>query len=254
MAKSGSKKVRKSSKGKKDSKGKKKSGQKGGVVDHKQEYQKYKQKYLNLKNKQCGGFWLGGESEEDHSKDLSNWIHKEGVTVDGLIVEKGPVAYYSEMVKKYGKPTYCVNQPQGVCKWIKGMTEKDITPHESIMLKDEFVKHDKPKEHYDFMYSIVKVYVPPEKLVEVLKISGSINYDPLLKHLRARCGSFAANFATFKTAFDVIDGTKTDYGENINSKEEKEQFNEELTKQKVMENQTKYSKELQQDSYPIETI
>ena len=220
-----------------------------GNVDHMDNYLKYKKKYLELKSKQHGGFWYGGDDNlkktSDYSSDLSNWEHKE---------ENGPVAYYSEMVAKYGKPTYCVNQKGGVCRWIKGQTEKDITPHEMIVLEDEFVKHDKPAEHYDFMYSIIKVYVPPEKLVEVLKISGSINYDPLLKHLRARCGSFAANFATFKTTFDVLEGKGANYGEEIGQKEDKEQSNEDLTKEKVKENQIKYNVQLQEASYPIEKI
>ena len=33
-----------------------------------------------------------------------------------------------------------------------------------------------------FLYSFVKIYIPPEKLSDVQSISGSVNYDPL-KHL-----------------------------------------------------------------------
>ena len=76
---------------------------------------------------------------------------------------------YSKIVARYGKPSYCVNQKHGVCKWIKGETEKDISPHELITLKDEYVEHTKPKPHRDFVYSVVKVYIPPEFLVDDLK-------------------------------------------------------------------------------------
>lgn len=239
-------------------KGKGKTQYSGQNVDHAKQYLKYKKKYLDLKSHQTGGFWFGGDDtapkSTDRSSDLSNWIHQEKATVNGIVVEQGPVAYYSEMVSKYGEPTYCVNQAKGVCRWIKGHTKKDISPHEMIVLEDEFVKHEKPQPHYDFMYSIVKVYVPPEKLVDVLKISGSINYDPLLNHLRARCGSFAANFATFKTAFDVIEGKGAEYGKEIGQKEEQEKSNEELVTEKVNANQKQYAAQLNQAFYPIDQI
>jgi len=208
-------------------------------------YLKYKAKYLKVRSmeQQTGG-----------GNDLSKWIHQEGANVNGTTIEKGPVAYYPKIVEKYGPPTYCVNEPGGVCRWIAGKTEKDIFPHAMIVLEDEFVHHTKPAEHYDFMYSISKVYVPPESLVDVLKISGSINYDPLLKHLRARCGSFAANFATFRTVFDVLGKKDSDYGENIGKKEQEEESNEEYVTRKVKENQEKYSDELTQPFYDIQNI
>ena len=189
------------------------------------------------------------ESPDDPAKlgetVLSNWVNREDKVVihtsqddDGNEVTKevtitSPVHYYGKMVKRYGEPNYLVNKPGGVAKWMKNDGERgrtDLGPHEFIMLKDEFVQHDKPREHYDFMYSIIKVYIPPEKLVDVIKISGSINYDPLYKNLRARCSSFAANFATFKTVYDTLEGSPSSYGENIDSKEDSEEQNEEITK------------------------
>lgn len=169
-------------------------------------------------------------------------------------VTDGPVDYYTYICKRYGMPTYIVNQPGGICKWINGRTEKLIFPHEEIILKDEYVRHVKPGIHYDFIYSIIKVYVPPEKLLDILRISGSINYDPLLKHLRARCGGFSANFATFKSVLEVLEGHKTDYGQNITTKEERMHANELATTFLVNTNQPKYRIELAQDAYPIDRI
>ena len=219
----------------------------GGPADFKVKYMKYKAKYMKLRSTSDLDAMVGGNevSVPDHSQDLSNWENKQ---------ENGPVAYYSKMVAKYGKPTYCVNQPGGACKWIRGKTEKDIFPHEKIMLKDEFVHHTKPQSHYDFMYSICKVYVPPESLVDVIKISESVNYDPLMKYLRARCGSFAANFATFRTVFDVLDKKESDYGTNIGNKEMEEESNEEYVTRKVRENQEKYANELMESFYDLDRI
>ena len=198
----------------------------------------------------------------DFSADLSNWIYQEGYRLNqvngngtgGGVVENGPVAYYSKIVEKYGKPTYLVNKRNGVAKWIKGETEKDISPHEIIMIKDEYVKHDSPRPHYDFMYSVIEVWIPPEKLVNIIKISGSISYDPLYHHLRARCSSFAANFATFKTAFEVLNDQDANYGANIDSKEAQEESNEEYVKRMVQENQNRYRTELATSSYPLQRI
>lgn len=209
-------------------------------IDFKLKYLKYKAKYMDTKlRSQTGGY-------QDYSADLSNWINQQ---------EDGPVKYYSKIVAKYGKPTYFVNQPEGVCKWIKGQTEKDIFPHEYIMLKDEYVLHTKPFEHRDFMSSVIKVHIPPESLVDIIKISDSINYDPLLKHLRARCASFAANYATFRTAFETIDKkANVSYATNITNKEPQEKNNEEYTKSKVIENQKKYSYELSLPYYELDKI
>jgi hypothetical protein len=205
-------------------------------------YLKYKAKYMKLKAQHVGG---DSESDEidDHSSDLSNWDNQQ---------EMGPVEFYSEVVAKYGKPTYCVNEPGGICKWLSGKTEKSIEPHEYLMLKDEFVPHIKPEKHHDFFYSVIKVYVPPDKFHDVIGISGSINYDPLLKHLRARCASMAANFATLKTAFDVIDGKESDYSKNINESGDKIEENEKFVMKKVKENQTKYAKELNEPFYKLD--
>jgi hypothetical protein len=200
--------------------------------------------------------------------DLSQWVNRENKTVthkkmaadgseyDKKVVITSPVNYYGEMVKRYGQPTYVVDQPNGVAKWIKGHTEKDISPHEYIMLKDEFVHHMKPAEHYDFMYSVIKVWVPPEKLIDVIKISGSISYDPLYKHLRARCASFAANWATFKTVFDLLEGKTSEYGENINTKEEKEEANRQITIDFVNKygESGEFAEQIKAPHYPLEEV
>ena len=75
--------------------------------------------------------------------------------------------------------------------------------HEHL-LRDETVRHNCPKRHLDFFYSYIKINIPPNKLAEVLSLSGSVGYDPLKKLFYARCASLAANIATLKVALDIL--------------------------------------------------
>ena len=172
------------------------------------------------------------------SNPLDKWINQQ---------EYGPVSKYQEIVDKYGKPHILVNQPNGLCIWNK-FPKGD--PHVRIELKDEYVAHCAPAKHYDFLYSFVKIYIPPEKLNDVQSISGSVNYDPLKHELFARCASFQANFATLRTVFNTLDEESTDYSTNINQRDQTYIPNEEYVKKKVKENQKKYKKELTWSYYP----
>ena len=75
------------------------------------------------------------------------------------------------------------------------------------ILRDEDVKHCVPRNHHDYFYSSVKFFVPKKnKVFDVLKISGSLNYDGLKKLLTARCGGIGANYATLYLAMMVANG------------------------------------------------
>ena len=169
--------------------------------------------------------------------ELSNWINKQ---------DNGPVSYYSTIVEKYGKPDVLVNVPRGVCIWY---INKDGDAHSELWLRDEYVAHSKPKQHYDFFYSYIKVHIPKERLMDILSISGSIGYDGLKHMLYARCGSFEANYATFRTVFDKLNSSTSDYSKNINNKEKEGLSNEEYVNNQVILNQKKYAKELSNDFY-----
>ena len=186
-------------------------------------YQVMYQNYLQMK---------GGSTE------LSNWKNKQ---------ENGPVQYYPKIVEKYGNPDVLANVPGGVCIWY--INNRNGDAHSELLLRDEFVPHSKPKKHFDFFYSYIKVHIPKERLFEILSISGSIGYDGLKHLLYARCGSFEANYATFRTVFDKLNNSQSDYGTNINNKEDEGISNEEFVKEQVRLNQNKYSEELSRDYY-----
>jgi len=170
--------------------------------------------------------------------NLSNWKNNQN---------DGPVSYYPEIVARYGNPDILVNQPGGLCIW---NIDEENDPHTRIELKDEYVPHCVPMNHFDFMYSYVTIYISPDMLNKVQSISGSVSYDPLKHELFARCGSFAANFATLRTVFNVLEGTNTDYSKNIKSKDTSSESNFDYVLRKVKDNQKKYKKELTWQYYP----
>ena len=115
-------------------------------------------------------------------------------------VYKGARDYYPSVKKLFGNPVYAANVKGGAAFW------KTRGLFHSHLLRDENVAHCVPKPHRDFFYSSVRFYIPPSKLLNVLKISGSIQYDGLKKLVTARCGGLKANIATLYLAMCVSSG------------------------------------------------
>ena len=157
--------------------------------------------------------------------------------------------YYDVIYSIYGFPYMTINKKGGLCVWKRDtIPENDI--HYKIVLKDEAIKHSLPKSHIDYLYSHVKMYIPPDKLNTVQTISGSIGYDPLKNEVYARCGSFSANFATLRSIFDVLNDTRTDYKVNISNMDKEYNKNLSYIKKELKNNNDKYIKEMDLDCYP----
>ena len=198
--------------------------QSGGAV-------RYNISYFKSKKFLKGGYL-------DMNNDLSKW--------ESLDAKK----YYKEVVKIYGEPDIKVNKPKGICIWYNN-DENKLSPHVKIELKDESVDHCVPATHIDFLYSFVKIYIPEDKIIDVLSVSGSVNYDPLKKELFARCGSFAANYATLKTVIDKIMNVKTDYSNNIKNKDKEIKKNKEIVIKFLEKNNELYEKEMKKPYHPL---
>ena len=180
---------------------------------------------------------------------LSNWIHQEGKKIKGSVIKDGPIVLFDKIVKIYGKPDIIINNPKGLCIWHIDQKKNDI--HHSIELKDEYVPHCVPANHYDFLYSYIHVYIPPNKIKDVLSISGSVGYDGLKKLLYARCASFEANYATLATVFMVLNSKKTKYEDNIKNKENSFEENKIYVNEELLKNQKKYKKLLNLPYYDL---
>ncbi len=113
-----------------------------------------------------------------------------------------PKKYYTTARNLFGPPTVLANVPHGLAVWRRHGNSL-FNEH---VLKDEDVRHCVPAPHHDFFYTSVKYYVPPQKRADVLRLSGSIQYDGLTKRLTARCGGLGANIATLYLGMCVAMG------------------------------------------------
>lgn len=132
-------------------------------------------------------------------RDLSNWKYSR------------PVKYYPKALKLFGKPTFKANVEGGMVRWSNGSKattkgNRNRKLYDEHLLIDEDVLHCVPKPHHDFFYSSIKFYIPTTRRLDVLSISGSINYDGLKKTITARCGGIGANIATLYLGMKVALG------------------------------------------------
>ena len=181
------------------------------------------------------------ENENENENELDRWENTQ---------KDGPVALYPLLKTEYnlGEPTVKANVPNGIVIWYRDKINDEI--HEMIELRDEYVPHCVPANHHDFLTSYVKAYVPPDKLQEVLNVSGSVSYDGLKKLLSARCGSLQANMSTLKTVFDVLNGVATNYPENIKNMNDIYVSNKSYIKDQLISNRNTYANEINLPYYP----
>lgn len=192
-------------------------------------------------------YQFGGYEKEKHP--LSEWIYQEGYILnsDNKLVSEGPVHIYNYIVKQYGKPDVIANQPGGICIWY--IDQRNGDSHHSIELRDSYIPHCVPAPHHDFLTSFVKVYVPSNKLKNILTISGSVSYDGLTKMLGARCASFEANLATLSTVMKELESTTSNYSDNIKNRYNSFKDNTRYVNEQILLNQKKYKKELKAPYY-----
>lgn len=174
---------------------------------------------------------------------VSNWKHIR------------PKKFFEKALKLFGIPTFVANVPNGMAFWKKSGNSL----FDEHYIKDQDILHCVPAKHHDFFYSSIKCFVPPKLRLDVLSISGSINYDGLTKLLTARCASIEANIATLYLGMCVANEIMTIrevkksglYGKYIRG--EMEQHN--VMKRKMMlmkkKNHKKYKKQLSAPYDPL---
>ena len=182
-------------------------------MDYKIKYFKYKQKYVNLKYS---------------NNSIDKWNNNLSKSLESLKKEVGK------------NPDYIINKPNGLVvfnnptKWILNHT-----------LRDEYVSHCVPSQHYDYLYTTISIYVPPKKIPIVQSISGSVILDLLKNTASARCAGTGANYATLRTVVDVIIGEYTFeqvsdmYKNNLKNMNKDRDYNINLIKNYVLNNPVK---------------
>jgi len=176
-------------------------------------------------------------------QNVNNWKNKR------------PKQFYKKAINFLGKPTFVANVPNGMVYWKK----TGNTLFDEHYIKDQEISHCVPAKHHDFFYSSIKCYVPPELRLDVLSISGSINYDGLTKLLTARCASIEANIATLYLGMCVANSKmsiknvkkKGLYGKYIRGEMEKHNKLKQLMMTMKKENNQKYKKEISRDFDPL---
>ncbi len=131
------------------------------------------------------------------SKSLVHWKNKNAAAI------------LPSAIELFGNPTTLSVKKGGLAMWLRSdMKDKKIfgLPNcfEETLLRDESIPHHCPVPHHDFFYSYLKIYIPPNRLLDVLTLSESVSYDPLKHLLSARCGGLSANISTLKIATDIV--------------------------------------------------
>ena len=125
-----------------------------------------------------------------NSKDsLKNWKHKDAKK------------YAEKLIEEYGQPDEVT---QTMLKW-NTLGSFGKGEMETFIL-DESIPHAFPGPHRDYVYTVMKIKVPSDKLDTLGHVTGSIIYDGLKETITARCGSLYANAATMGFVRDLVEG------------------------------------------------
>jgi hypothetical protein len=129
--------------------------------------------------------------------------------------EPVPREYAEKLRKVLGKPA-C--ETRGLMIWTKLHA-----PYVDIKIMDEYIPHNFPAAHHDFVYSTISLkrygHLDPKKACALLRVSGSIIVDLLKQEASARCGGLTKNDVTLSFVIDVIQNktpaTKREYKKRI---------------------------------------
>lgn len=140
------------------------------------------------------------KEQQEVMKKTSQWTHDP------------PAEYTRKLAEHYGEPR--VLSENGYAEWI------NVAGFSKVYVRDEYVQHTFPQEHYDFVYSTRKLSVPPRLYSDFAEVTGSIIIDGLKNEVTARCGDIVANAITLGFVEDVLAGKqapdKEEYGRRIN--------------------------------------
>ena len=148
---------------------------------------------------------INNDFEIENTNRLSNWKYNK------------PKKVLSKLISELGDPTYIINKRNGLVRW-------DITKDNVgfvHLLKDEEIKNCIPIKQNEFFYTTITCYIPPNKVVDILKIPGSIFLDLLKNEITVRSDSIDGNYAILRTIIDHVDNIKSinsNYKNNIKKK------------------------------------
>lgn len=99
----------------------------------------------------------------EQSNQMTNWKNRVALIS------------FENLKTEFDMPLIRVNQPNGLAMWRK-TTKQNI--YDEIIVKDEeVILIENNKIQQICTYFIIKIYIPPNKLDEILKLSKKINYN-----------------------------------------------------------------------------
>lgn len=113
-----------------------------------------------------------------------------------------PAMYALDLIERLGPPT---GIGKDFISWNNEMLPK---PYTEVKVIDEYVFHNFPGNHYDFVYTSAKIKLTPDQACKLIKSSSSIIPDLLRNIVTARCGGLTKNDVTLAYAYDVGNGLK----------------------------------------------
>lgn len=133
---------------------------------------------------------------------------------------KAPREYAKTLVKFLGRPTgitahSLIWEKEALPKPPKGVKKV----YTEVRIVDEYIAHDFPTPHRDYVYTYAHIPITSEKACAVMKVSGSISVDLLRNIVFARCAGLGKNDVSLAFVKDVVDGkasaTKAEYARRI---------------------------------------
>ena len=145
-----------------------------------------------------------------------------------------PRKYAEKIMKYFGKPD---DYSPKKLVWYTFPALENIEYPEPLPLKikviDEYISHNFPAEHHDFVYTVS--YLPKRLRMEwqhvanLSYVTGSIVIDTLKQTVTARCGGLRANQITLGFVYDYVRGAINGVNKEVN-KENREALKEEYAR------------------------
>ena len=128
---------------------------------------------------------------EDIKNVLTRWKHR------------APKKYAHTLIDTWGPPT-------GIGHRFMSWEISSRKPYIEVKVMDEYIKHDFPAPHHDFVYTTISIKEASRKKItalhagELSKVTGSIIVDLLKQEVTARCGGLTKNDVTLSFVLDVV--------------------------------------------------
>ena len=82
---------------------------------------------------------------------------------------------YDKIIEKHGLPILNINKSGGLAIWNKNSKNQLI--YDEIILRDEDIKNANIKMNIYSVYLYIKIYIPPNKLNEILNLDVRLSYN-----------------------------------------------------------------------------